>query len=624
MKRYVTVSIACTLLGVSIGCNSVSPLGWSCPAAAWPEVEVARDAKPSMGIVIPDSATPQEKNAANELKVYLDRITGGAFVIRTEANPAPATQSIYVGATKALAKAWPSLKLDALGKDGIVLKTSPAGDLFIAGRAPRGTLYAAYSFLEDFCGVRWWTPIVEAVPANANLKIRAPNLEYTPVMEYRDSFYFSFNIMEKVYPDEARIKFCAKMKNNGFFNAIPSEWGGNTTCLPGAWPMFSQLMPPDKYFKAHPEWFSELNGQRTPKQLCLSNVEMRRELTRNVLALIKATPGVDMVSITHNDAADGNCGCAPCRAIDAREGAPSGLLLQCVNTVAEAVEAEHPGLFVNTLAYTYNMQPPKVTKPRHNVSVQFCSPVVDAKRFDSPANQPFMDTLRVWSGITPKLYAWTYLIDFGDLLDPIPNTFNLGPNIRTLAAHKVTGVFAQGNSYASIGDFPELKSWLVAKLLWNPAVDDQALINEFLTAYYGAAAQPLHRYLELIAQAAAPENMSFVIHNAYATPPALTPWLDLDTMNRATTLFNEAEKGVAGHPEQLERVKKARAAIEFQWLIGWKEYQRVAKKDGKPFLGPPDQLAAYHLLIKNCGTWKVWRLCEGNGSLNVLYDAIFK
>ena len=197
-----------------------------------------------------------------------------------------------------------------------------------------------------------------------------------------------------------------------------------------------------------------------------------------------------------------------------------------------------------------------------------------------------MSTLHKWSGIAHKVYAWTYLIDFGDVLNPIPDIFNLGPNIRVLAAHKVTGVYAQGNSYAPIGDFPELKAWLVAKLLWNPALDDRALIKEFLNAYYGEAAQPLHRYLELIGSAGATQKLDVVMHNAYAAPPALTPWLSLETMNQATRLFDEAEKCVANHAEQLERVKKARAAVEFQWLIGWKQYQRQSQEQGSPFLGP--------------------------------------
>lgn len=590
-------------------------------AALAVDLELARDSKPSMVIVIPDHATPQEKNAADELKAYLDRITGGQFVIVAEVEAKPAARSIYVGATRALAAAWPSPKLDALATDGVILKSSPAGDLFLAGRAPRGTLYAAYSFLEDCCGVRWWTPSCESVPSDSNLKTRAPDLEYSPAMDYRDSFYFSFNGMENVYADDARTKFCVKMKNNGFFNGIPSQWGGNTTCLPGAWPTFAKLMPPDRYFKDHPEWFSELNGQRTTKQLCLSNLEMRREMTRNLLAMIQATPGVDMVTITQNDT-DGACQCAQCRAIDAEEGSSAGLLLQCVNAVAEEVEKEYPNLYVNTLAYAYNLKEPKVTKPRKNVSVQICC-TAEASRYDSPRNQPFMNTLRTWTGMTQKTYAWTYLVDFGDMLNPMPNTFDLGPNIQTLAKHKVAGVFAQGNSYCPIGDFPELKAWLVAKMLWNPALDDKALINEFLNAYYGAASQPLHQYLELMDDAGAAQKAAIVMHNAYASPPALTPWLSLETINEATRLFDEAEKSVAGNAEQLDRVKRARAAIEFQWLIGWKEYRRQSQARGLPFLGPKDQHEAYDQFMADCRKWKVSRLCEGSGSLNILHPAIF-
>ncbi len=569
-------------------------------------------------IIIPGRASAQEKNAAVELKSYLDRITDKNLTIVSEGDSKQNTAGIYVGATRTLAKDFPAIKLDKLGPDSIVIKSS-GDDIFIAGQGKRGTLYAVYSFLEDFCGVRWWTPTSEKVPHYPQLKVTVPNILYTPQMDYRDSFYYAFNSLEKVYPKEARIKFCVKMKNNGFLNGIPSQWGDNTHCLPGGWPTFSKIMPPDRYFKNHPEWYSEHNGKRDTKQLCLTNMEMRKEMTRNFLNMIRSNPQADQLTITQNDT-QGACECAKCLKENAKEGAHSGLLLQCVNSVAEAVEKEYPNAYVNTLAYSYNFKEPKITKPRKNVSIQVCTPLDGSCFIENPN---FMKSLKRWKKMAPKLLAWTYQVDFGDMLNPLPNAFNIGPEIKVLADNNVTGVFAQGNSYAPVGDFAELKAWLTAKMLWDPQSDDKALIKEFMQGYYGAAAAPLTKYLKLLKWDFKRNGKKFKRHNAYATPPKLKPWLSLDAMNRATKLFNAAEKSVANDPEKLERVKKARMAIEFQWLIGQPVYYRKARRNRWEYLGPKDQNEAFSQFFAKCQKYKVHRLCEGNGSLNVLHPAIF-
>jgi len=91
----------------------------------------------------------------------------------------------------------------------------------------------------------------------------------------------------------------------------------------------------------------------------------------------------------------------------------------------------------------------------------------------------------------------------------------------------------------------------------------------------------------------------------------------------ATKLFDAAEKAVANQPEHLDRVKRARAAIDFQWIIGWKKFRVQARDQMSPFRGLKDQMKAFNDFFAYCQQQKVWRLCEGNGSLNILYPAIF-
>lgn len=608
---------------------SVFLVGTFCRAAA-----VSRDGVPQMAIVISDAASAPEKNAAEELRAYLNRITGGNFTVSRESQASPSAAGFYVGATRRYGELFPEQAPAALPDETVVLKLR-GNQCFLLGGGSRGTLYAVYSFLENHCNVRWYTPEFEVVPENRNLSVDFPDVAEAPGMEYREPCHIGLNFLDTRYYNTDQVqRFAVRMRSNGFLTPITPEWGGRDKCLPGGWPEFRKIVNPDVYFAKHPEWYAEIKGKRVPGQLCLSNREMVKTLAANLIKMIDAAPGVKHVSITQNDTGrDDYCHCSECMKLLEEEGTQSGLLLRCVNEVAEEVEKKYPGLYVNMLAYSYTLAFPKKARPRHNVSIQVCCPG-EAERFDSGnsanaldlsqnrGDKDFGSTLKQWSAVSPKLYAWTYQINFGDVLLPIPNTFNLGPNIRTLAENRVSGVFAQGNAYAPIGDFVELKAWLTAKLLWNPYADDKALIQEFLEAYYGKAAPNMREYMQLLVDDYSPAR--FTPHNAYATPPKLKPWLTLDAMNRATELFAEAEALVADNPVMLEHVKRVKMCIDFQWLCGFDDYRAEAKARGRKFLGPATLRGGLDAFIKECQKRNVWRLCEGNGSLNILNKALIR
>jgi hypothetical protein len=64
--------------------------------------------------------------------------------------------------------------------------------------------------------------------------------------------------------------------------------------------------------------------------------------------------------------------------------------------------------------------------------------------------------------------------DFAHYLQPFPDWFTLGPNLRFFQAHHVRGVFEEG-AYESFGaEMAELRAWVLAQLLWNPQQDDRA------------------------------------------------------------------------------------------------------------------------------------------------------
>ncbi len=302
--------------------------------------------------------------------------------------------------------------------------------LLLAGGKPRGTLYAVSRFLQDHCGVRWWTPWASRIPSRPTLQLEPLKVQAKPAFEYREPFWFT------AFDTDWAIRNCV----NGQSANIPPEKGG---CIryKGFVHTFYPLVPPEKHFAEHPEWYSLIGTQRTAKsaQLCLTNPKLRDFLVDRVKQWLRESPEAHIVSVSQNDW-HGACQCPECRALDEAEGSPAGSLLAAVNYVAEKIEPEFPQVAVDTLAYQYTRKPPRTIKPRPNVIVRLCSIECDFREpLEAPSNAKFGDDLRGWSRICQRLYIWDYTTDFAHYVQPHPNWFVLGPNLRFFQNLNING-----------------------------------------------------------------------------------------------------------------------------------------------------------------------------------------
>jgi hypothetical protein len=561
---------------------------------------LAENGKTSYTIVIPKNAIEPEKTAASELQSYLKQITGADFPICDESWVKDDSPQILIGHSKAAERLVLDLDWTDLDNDGILIRTI-GNNLILAGGNPRGTLYAVYTFLEDTLGCRWWTGTESYIPSKSLLQIPVLDTKYAPKLKYRETFYRDVN---------ENPLFAAKLKLNGHFNDISSDYGGHYTII-GWCHTFHQFLPPEKYFVEHPEWYSLIDGQRVDnKQLCLTNDEMRKEIVRVALDLIKKNPSSGIISISQNDIDGGNCQCENCKAIESEEGSPSGLLIRFVNSVAEDIQKVYPDMLVETLAYQYTLKPPAYVKPRSNVLIRLCNIGCDfGKPLDCDANGDFRDSMHKWSAIAPSLYVWDYVTDFASYMQPHPNMRVLAPNIRFFVANNTIGLFEQGDAGCSIGEFARLRAWVLAHLEWNPSADPIALTGEFLKGYYGNAAPYLRSYLDLIHDSLAKNDQKLSCYNTDLA------FLTLDVMDKATKLFDNAEKAVVDDPVLSERVKRERMSLDYAWLLHFGDLKKEAAANNVPFNPPFDPTIECDRFIDrarkwNIGDFKEWHTFE--------------
>ena len=525
-------------------------------------LEIAAHGKPDIIILCQPGATPAEQTAARELVSYLQQITGATFQIEDASVTNIPKRAIVVGSGPVAQTLFPEIVLNQLGPEEFVMRTK-GQRLLLAGGRPRGTIYAVYHFLQEECGVRWWTPWATKVPHHATLRIPDLDKREKPAFEYREPFWFTaFDPLWKV-----------RNGANGEHQPIPAELGG---CIKykGFAHTFYQLVPPKKYFSAHPDWFSLINGKRTADhaQLCLSNPELRDFVVDRVRQWLRQSPDAQIVSVTQNDC-QGACQCTNCQAIDRAQGSPSGSMIAFVNYVAEVIAPEFPNVAVDTFAYQYTRHPPKTLRPRPNVIVRLCSIECNFRApLDNRSNAAFLADLQGWSKICHRLYVWDYVTDFSDYLLPHPNWFVLGANLRLFQKYGVKGVFEEGAYQGYGAEMGELRAWVLAQLLWNPQQDDRALIQEFLNGYYGkAAAKPIRRYLDLM-QAA---SKGFYLA-CYTRPNA--PFRSFKVLAHAERFWQRAEKASANDPEKLDRVRLAHLPVRFAFLRDWANLRKECQE----------------------------------------------
>jgi hypothetical protein len=574
---------------------------------AWVQAEaltIAEDGAAKAVIMIAPDASEPEKHAAAELAEFLHQITGGKF--ETAYGFVSGKSRILVG-PKAARLAIPNFSGKGLGSDGIVIHTI-GNDLILAGGEPRGTLYAVYTFLEDHLGCRWWSSKVSTIPKKPTLKVGKLNVRYVPQLEYRETFWF----------DAFDGDWSVRNKSNGNSERLDAKRGGKHS-YQGFVHTFFPLIRPDKYFKEHPEWFSEIDGKRKYEraQLCLTNEEMRKELVKNLKARLRSNPTATIASVSQNDW-HGYCQCSRCSAIDKEEGSPAGSLLNFVNAVAADIEEEFPNVAISTLAYQYTRKPPKHVKPRHNVIVRLCSIECSfSKPLSDERNKKFRDDIIGWSKICNRLYIWDYTTDFRHYVMPHPNLRVLGPNVKFFVDHNVKGLFEQG-AYQSYGsEMAELRAWVLAKLLWDPTRDAEKLINEFIEGYYGAAGPHIKTYLKVTHDAVEASGEWLGCFS-----PHTAKFLSLETITKGWGHLKAAEEAVKDNPALHFRVQVAELPVMYVFMMRWDELREKSKEAGAKWPMPGTIKETYEQFMEVAKRKNMTHLREGRQGFGALEEAL--
>ncbi len=551
------VKIICTILFFVVAFLN----GTSCSEA---DVVLVRDGQALATIVVGKEASEAEKYAAEELRSHLAKISG--CDILCEEGVKLETSMILVGWSKALEEVESGVDFESMSDEELLIRTK-GPHLILAGGRPRGTLYAVYEFLEKYLGCRWYTKDVSRIPKQSTIRLKEIDYRYNPPFMYREALYYEAH----------DVTFAARQRLNGGYNRrVRAELPGGAVAIEPFGHTFAQLVPPHRYFKEHPEYYSLVDGERvSDKQLCLSNPQVLKIATEKVLDWAQGMPKGVIISVSQNDGY-GACECEKCQAIVKEGGTEMEPILRFVNAIAAEVAKEYPDRYIETLSYAYSETPPRDTKARDNVIIRLCHwyPGCNVHGVATcPTNKVWREEIDGWKDKAKNIFIWDYMVTFHKLMEPFPNWWAIGEDSRYYAQQGIDGVFWQGNHRCPGTEMSDLRTYVTAQMLWHPHRDVDKVINDFLYGFYGSAARPIRKYMEMLHEHVVKEN---ICRNR--RPVELTPEMVVNSKK----LFDLAEE-LAANESIRNRVKKARAGIQHVKLSEPEKYHLDKEKAYKLF-----------------------------------------
>lgn len=477
---------------LGIGCCVSSVFGATAVVARRPG-HIANNGHTDYRIVVGSRASAAEKTAAEELSVHLEKITGTKFSIMAtdEYDGGP---MIAVGFNRHLPESLQRKSFGGMGEEEVVIAAQD-NILLLAGGSPRGILYAVYEYLHRL-GVRWYSPAYTKIPQIDPLLMPEEPYRYNPPLVARNELVG--NNATKRWNSRNRLSSMT------LWTSLGEEYGSEFAQGPDMH-TFHRMIP-IHLLKARPHWRAlTQNGTREEPvgstwQLCLSNPEVRKYLVDRTMDYARENPHIKEVWLGQNDGPY-YCQCENCKAFrDAHGGHQSALNMLLINEFADVLAREMPDRMVKTLAYSYALMPPENMKVRDNVIIMFCATgSFFAPIGQDPEREPLRQAVKDWGRLVDHMDTYLYASPFDAYWFPAPSIYSCAENIKWCHENGINRVYTHasgwGNKYGS--ELIDLRAWVYARILWNPGLDVQEVVEDFLNGYYGPAAPVVQEAIEL-------------------------------------------------------------------------------------------------------------------------------
>lgn len=543
------------------------------------------------------------QQAATELQSYLHDITSATFKLITAATPPDDPHLIVVGRRNPITTGVKDIDFDQFGDDGFALRTLHDQTVLIASASSRGTLYGAYWVLDHLLGVRWYAADATVTPRKRDLNVptKLLNGDHTPAYRYRESYIG--DTKDPAYRQHNLL--------NGHNQGSSDNPGIDTWS--DYWPYgsfggtFHTLVPDESLWAGG--------------QLACMDPRTREIAAANLIDLLKKRiaegddPSYGFVQQDAGWTMDADSQ----KFADAHGGSPAAPITDMVNDVLSRVRRQVPNARLSSQAYQFDFPPPTGIRPSDGIimtvapiEANFAQSLFVGDNADRGAD------IVEWCKISNDVVLWDYVTTFANYVIPFPDWWAMCEGIQHLATLQPAaglGYFGEGPYNAQGTEFSQLRTWLIGRLTWDPTLDADAQIHDFLNGYYGRAGELIYRYMRVMVQSVE-DTSTFVGESVTETAGYLT----FDAMRQADALLDQAESAVTHDTTLLNRVRTIRLGVDYVILVRTAEFQRAAAKAGVDWdPDTPNRLSRFSSELKTSG---LTNFREGGGTPEQLLEKV--
>lgn len=492
--------------------RDMSPVSWK-EAPAHPSVQIVRDGKASAVIYVADPKPSATLNRLVDELIEVVRLSSGATLKRVAQAPKPGQAAIVIGNLKAS-----GIDAQKIPIEGFVVKTT-TNRVFLVGSTKalptggdsgkwsnEGTAWAVADFAERFVGVRWYWPSELGGRTVKRFKTLAiPPVHYSDQPSFRLREYYpghGWKLPTKArhadktplpFPDGAIPDGVTRVNMRSYLPLLRSG---------SSWPYRIRVHEPQNMQRL-PKAFHDQNkqmfalnkdGTRSVSQFCYSSPKTLSYLLAGCERVWDKSGRASWVTSTCVTVSPPDfavqCACSDCQKTFAKAGGnwvDGGSLTMAtfVQRMCEAVKRRWPEKKVIYLPYwNYDTPRPEIKYPDNLVimSAMTTYPMplnVNRENF-TDAIQRLQD-FRAQSSVPVTTWDYSVAWTYGPYQFPhvVRDHYKAAKGISA-------GTFING---LHLGEWtntaPTMYTWM--RLLWNPNLDVDAVLDEMCSRLYGKA-----------------------------------------------------------------------------------------------------------------------------------------
>ena len=344
-------------------------------------------------------------------------------------------------------------------------------------------------------------------------------------------------------------------------------------------------MPPDKYFKDHPEYYSLIDGKRVPTQLCVSNPDVRKIMAEKALDYFKLLPYADSFPMDPEDALS-FCQCPDCEKLDEPavylDGMKSvaGRVVDFANYVARHLQKELPGKKVGFHAYISHKLPP-AGAIEENVFITYCRDSTCLLHLmpndRCPTANQYWTLLKEWARKMHSRNLAVYEYDPVSWIGGLPCPIYLQRGEAIKMQYQITDLLGVVNDTGPQRDAANfVNRYMEIRMMVDPSRDPKTELKEMCLAFFGPQAGPLMNeyYLNLAKACDNDIDQRFGI-DGYEN--IFTPGIVKESrrlLDKAKKQSNQNDKKLRRRFNVVELEQQyLESFMQFHWNLAKKDYQ---------------------------------------------------